>query len=191
MGLHLKTLHNLLRERRFRKVTLEIMSGSEWMTFRARSRRSAFAGAYAGNRTLLASTFVAAMVLGGSNGAAQQNSAWTAPPSAKAVKNPVRATPQGLKEAGQLFQQACSTCHGVSGVGDGVLSKNLDPKPANFTDARKMRRMTDGELFWKMSTGRGAMPSWKQIPDKDRWRLVNYLRTLAGTNKTSAHNASN
>jgi mono/diheme cytochrome c family protein len=131
------------------------------------------------------------VVFGASNDAAQQSSAWAAPPSAKAVKNPVRATPQGLKEAGQLFQQACSTCHGVSGAGDGVLSKNLDSKPANFTDATKMRRMTDGELFWKMSTGRGAMPSWKQIPDQDRWRLVNYLRTLAATKKTSANNAWN
>jgi mono/diheme cytochrome c family protein len=37
---------------------------------------------------------------------------------------------------------------------------------------------TDGELFWKISTGRGAMPPWKHLPEKDRWEIVNYIRTL-------------
>jgi hypothetical protein len=42
-----------------------------------------------------------------------------------------------------------------------------------------MNKETDGELFWKMSTGRGAMPSWKLMPENLRWELVSYLRVLA------------
>ncbi|MGB7284494.1 MAG: cytochrome c [Candidatus Acidiferrum sp.] len=111
--------------------------------------------------------------------AARQDIAWTVPTGAKAVKNPVRVTPEGLKEAGEMFQQVCSSCHGPKGAGDGPAANALKPKPANFTDARRMNRETDGALFWKISNGRGPMPSWQQIPEKQRWELVNYLRTLA------------
>ena len=51
------------------------------------------------------------------------------------------------------------------------------PKPADWTSA-KVQSQTDGELFWKMSEGRSAMPPWKSLPEKDRWELVNYIRTL-------------
>ena len=109
----------------------------------------------------------------------QQDGAWIAPPAARTAKNPVRPTQQGLKEAGELFEQVCSSCHGPKGAGDGTLGKVLTPKPANFTDAKRMNRATDGELFWKMTNGRGPMPSWQQLPETQRWELVNYIRTLA------------
>jgi len=118
-------------------------------------------------------------VSGATPGAAAQDSAWTVPPEARAMKNPVRATPEGLKEAGETFQTICSSCHGPKGAGDGALANALSPKPANFTDVRLMSKETDGALFWKISNGRGPMPSWQQIPEKQRWGLVNYLRTLA------------
>jgi mono/diheme cytochrome c family protein len=42
-----------------------------------------------------------------------------------------------------------------------------------------MKDVTDGELFWKMSKGRGVMPAWEdQFSETQRWELVNYLRTL-------------
>jgi mono/diheme cytochrome c family protein len=109
---------------------------------------------------------------------AQQSATWIAPPAARSVKNPVRPSPQGLKDAGDLFQQICSSCHGPKGQGDGALAKALTPKPANFTDAKRMNKATDGELFWKMTNGRGPMPAWQQLPETQRWDLVNYLRTL-------------
>jgi mono/diheme cytochrome c family protein len=52
-----------------------------------------------------------------------------------------------------------------------------------------MRAMTDGEIFWKISNGRGPMPAWGQIPEKDRWGLVDYIRTLA-VNKPAPKNAN-
>ena len=43
-----------------------------------------------------------------------------------------------------------------------------------------MRRATDGELFWKITTGRAPMPSWEdKLSEVQRWQLVNYLRLLA------------
>jgi mono/diheme cytochrome c family protein len=114
-----------------------------------------------------------------------QAKAWVAPASAKVRKNPVRPTPEGLKEAADLFQQVCSSCHGPTGAGDGVLAKALTPKPANFTDGKTISRAADGELFWKITNGRNPMPSWQQLPEKQRWELVNYLRTLTAKGNTT------
>lgn len=103
---------------------------------------------------------------------------WVAPDDAKKVKNPVPATPDSLTEGQQLFTDNCVLCHGEKGVGDGPGAKAIKVKPANFTDA-KVQGETDGSLYWKMTNGRGPMPSWKDtLTDKERWELVNYIRKL-------------
>ena len=99
---------------------------------------------------------------------------WTAPADAKAMKNPVK----GIGNAKQIVETNCVTCHGASGKGDGVAAAALPPpKPADWTSA-KVQSESDGELFWKISNGRGAMPPWKHLPEKDRWEVINYIRTL-------------
>jgi mono/diheme cytochrome c family protein len=105
---------------------------------------------------------------------------WIAPERVKLVKNPVKPTPQALAEAVSLFRLNCAGCHGENGDGNGPASVVLPRKAANFTDAKMMSAMSDGELFWKMSNGRAPMPAWKELlPVKQRWELVNYLRTFA------------
>jgi mono/diheme cytochrome c family protein len=104
---------------------------------------------------------------------------WVAPEDAKKVKNPVAATPESLAAAQQLFTDNCVLCHGEKGVGDGPGAKTIKVKPANFTDPKLQASETDGGLFWKMSNGRGPMPSWKDdLSDTERWQLVNYIRKL-------------
>jgi mono/diheme cytochrome c family protein len=40
--------------------------------------------------------------------------------------------------------------------------------------------LTDGEIFWKITTGRRPMPGFQnQLSDVQRWQLVNLLRTFA------------
>jgi mono/diheme cytochrome c family protein len=105
---------------------------------------------------------------------------WVAPPGAKVVKNPVKPTPKAIGDAQQLFKVNCAGCHGERGDGNGPASVVLPRKAANFTDAKAMSEKTDGELFWKMSNGRAPMPAWKELlPVRQRWELVNYLRTFA------------
>jgi mono/diheme cytochrome c family protein len=99
---------------------------------------------------------------------------WKAPAEAKTVKNPVK----GVGNAKKNIETNCVTCHGPGGKGDGPAAAALPPpKPADWTSA-KVAAETDGEIFWKISNGRGAMPPWKHLPEKDRWEIVNYLRTL-------------
>jgi mono/diheme cytochrome c family protein len=106
---------------------------------------------------------------------------WKAPADAKGLKNPradKRTDKKEMAEAKKLVETNCASCHGNSGKGDGPAAAALPPpKPANWTTA-KVKSETDGELFWKISNGRGAMPPWKHLSEKDRWDLVNYIRTL-------------
>lgn len=100
---------------------------------------------------------------------------WVAPPEAKNTKNPVKG--QGVPDGKKVAEQNCVPCHGPGGKGDGPAAAALPTKPADWTSDR-VQKETDGELFWKISNGRGPMPPWKHLPDQDRWKLVNYIRTL-------------
>jgi mono/diheme cytochrome c family protein len=104
---------------------------------------------------------------------------WPVPEAARAVKNPVAATPAGLKAAKAIYDDKCLQCHGDKGKGDGSESMMYSTKPADFTDAHMMSEMTDGEIFYKMTEGREPMPSFKrQLTDEQRWQLVHYVRTF-------------
>jgi len=111
--------------------------------------------------------------------AQQVKQPWVAPASASEVKNPVKPSPSGMSDAEHLFQQNCAICHGKTGASNGPAAGSLPQKPANFTDAQMMKKATDGELYWKMTTGRAPMPSWQdRLSETQRWELVNYLREL-------------
>lgn len=104
---------------------------------------------------------------------------WTAPAAERQKKNPIpRAA--GLQEGKKVFEANCSMCHGPTGKGDGPVGAALNPKPDNLT-SKKVQAQTDGALFWKISTGRGAMPSWQTLPEKDRWSVVDFIRSLSGS----------
>jgi mono/diheme cytochrome c family protein len=105
---------------------------------------------------------------------------WIAPASAKAIKNPVPATPANIAAAKENYTKNCVLCHGDKGDGQGLMGSSLNPKPHDFTDAKQMATETDGDLFWKMSEGRGAMlPMKDKLSETERWQLVRYVRTFS------------
>ena len=104
--------------------------------------------------------------------------AWEAPAAEKAKKNPLPADAKTIEQGKKVAQVNCVSCHGAKGKGDGAAAAALNPKPADWT-SKKVQAESDGEIFWKLSTGRGAMPSWKFLPENDRWALVRYIRSLA------------
>jgi mono/diheme cytochrome c family protein len=127
-------------------------------------------------KSVTAVVAASALVVGAAVLGASAQGPWVAPPEAKNAKNPVK----GVGNAKQLVETNCVTCHGAGGRGDGPAAAALPPpKPANWTSAA-VQKQTDGELFWKISNGRGAMPPWKHLPEKERWEIVNYIRTLKG-----------
>jgi mono/diheme cytochrome c family protein len=98
---------------------------------------------------------------------------WEAPAAEKGKKSPGGNAGNGKK----LAETNCASCHGASGKGDGPAAAALTPKPADWTSA-KVQGESEGELFWKISNGRGPMPPWKHLSEKDRWDLVSYVKSL-------------
>jgi mono/diheme cytochrome c family protein len=124
--------------------------------------------------------WTAAVVVGGSlaaGGMALAQAPWTAPAAEKAKKNPVPRDAKAVEQGKKSAQVNCASCHGAGGKGDGVAAAALTPKPADWTSG-KVQSETDGELFWKISTGRGPMPPWKHLPENERWALIHYIRSL-------------
>lgn len=110
------------------------------------------------------------------------SSAWTAPESASRIKNPLSRIVNATHKGENLFVQNCTECHGMTGKGDGPTADMLDTKPANLTSA-KVQKESDGALFWKITEGKGAMASYKNVfSEEQRWQLVNYIRKLGKDN---------
>jgi mono/diheme cytochrome c family protein len=111
-----------------------------------------------------------------------QDAHWIAPESAKSISNPLAGDKESASMGKGLYRQRCSSCHGKTGKGDGPGGAALDPKPADHSSAI-VQDQTDGELFWKISEGRGAMTGYAAVLDEEeRWDLVNFIRTLDSSN---------
>ncbi len=102
---------------------------------------------------------------------------WVAPPEAKGIKNPI-AKAEGARAGRRSYQINCAPCHGPAGQGDGPAAAALTPRPRNLTEPATQDQ-TDGELFWKITTGRAPMPTWRHLSERERWSLVHYIRSLA------------
>ena len=117
--------------------------------------------------------------------AGQKAAPWKATESAAEVKNPIRASAEGIERGQKIFTQQCVPCHGERGKGDGPAGKYLGTTLPDFTSA-EMNKQTDGELFWKISTGKAPMPTFEQIlSDEQRWLVVHYLRTFCADEHSS------
>jgi mono/diheme cytochrome c family protein len=110
---------------------------------------------------------------------AHEMTGWIAPEEAKKMKNPIKATNTSIQKGKEIYEKKCALCHGIKGEGKGPNSVGLNPKPANFRDSHG-EKMTDGEHFWKITTGRGQMPSFeKDLTVEERWHVINYINTFS------------
>src|SRR5262245_49221071 len=110
---------------------------------------------------------------------------WEVPEEVKSAKNPVAASPENIKKGETFFKRYCVPCHGPQGRGDGPVAHYWKELPKDLSDPARQERLSDGEMFWKMSRGhrQGAeviMPAFaERLPKaEDRWRVVLYVRTL-------------
>lgn len=103
---------------------------------------------------------------------------WEAPVSADTIQNPYPEDPLRVKQGEELYNMYCWSCHGEEGYGDGAAGGAAGVQPANFHD-KAVKEQSDGALFWKLSTGRGSMPPFKEVfSEEQRWQLIAYIRKL-------------
>jgi len=125
--------------------------------------------------------FLAAVFIFGILTAFQEKKPWIVPDKNAKTANPNATNAASIKEGKELWATHCQSCHGKSGKGDGTKAAQLKTEPGNFTLAATQKQ-SDGSLFYKITEGRGDMPSFKKkMPDAEEvWNLVNYMRTLKG-----------
>ena len=91
---------------------------------------------------------------------------------------PLPVTEELVKRGKERYEIFCSACHGFTGKGDGMIVRRGFRRAASFHDER-LRGAPVGHYFDAMTNGWGAMPSYApQIPVKDRWAIVAYIRAL-------------
>jgi mono/diheme cytochrome c family protein len=100
-----------------------------------------------------------------------------------AKKNPVKSTPEGIAAAKKLYGYDCAMCHGKDGDGKGDLADQMKLTLKDWRDPGSLSKMTDGELFYIITNGRGKMIGGEGDRTKEemRWNLVSYVRTFAKT----------
>jgi cbb3-type cytochrome c oxidase subunit III len=102
-------------------------------------------------------------------------------PEAAKLKNPVAADATSIAAGKQAFEKNCANCHGKTGVGDGMMGAELNPKPSNLTDADWKHGSSDGEIFTVIKDGvkgTGMKSFNSKLTTKQIWDVVNYVRTL-------------
>lgn len=104
-----------------------------------------------------------------------------------APANPVEADETSIERGRVLYSINCSQCHGPNADGNGVLAGALVFQPANL-GGDVVQSKPDGSLFLTVSNGiQGAngqihMPALNEnLTVRDRWDVVNYLRTVKAT----------
>ena len=76
-----------------------------------------------------------------------------------------------------LLLEYCAACHGRSAAGDGPMATALTPAPSDLTAVSGYH--PDGDFFWKIENGKGAMPGFREkLSDQQIWHLVNYIQSL-------------
>jgi mono/diheme cytochrome c family protein len=103
---------------------------------------------------------------------------WTAPPEAKELHSPLSLSSKVIAEGKANFGVFCEGCHGPKADGAGPIAIKFGIPVADLT-APQVQQQNDGELFWKLSHGYGAMPMWGDaLSDDDRWQLIAFIRSF-------------
>ena len=111
--------------------------------------------------------------------------------AARAVTNPLPATPEAIAKGKALFEGKafCRACHGPDGRG--ILGPDIEPGslkgplPRNFTDKDWQARRTDGELMWILKNGSPGTAMAPFIPlvvtEEEAWQLILYVRSFGNS----------
>ncbi|MGO9649840.1 MAG: c-type cytochrome [Terriglobales bacterium] len=91
---------------------------------------------------------------------------------------PFTVNEEVLARGRERFNIYCSPCHSQLGDGNGVIVQRGFRRPPSYHTER-LRKAPLGYFFDVMTNGFGAMPEYaSQIPVRDRWSIVAYIRAL-------------
>lgn len=135
---------------------------------------------------LVAVVVLAAVVLsacsGGSDSGTTKVSRPQTPSEYASLTNPLAGQADAVTAGKDLYAANCASCHGDTGLGDGVAGSSLDPKPANLTQS--VKETSDGYLYFRILKGgmmdpvNSAMPSHEGLlTDQQIWQIISFIQT--------------
>jgi hypothetical protein len=92
---------------------------------------------------------------------------------------PFAVTKDDLERGRIRFNIYCSPCHSRLGDGNGyIATRGFSRRPPSF-HIERLEKAPVGYIFNVMTEGFGIMPDYaSQIPPRDRWCIVAYIRAL-------------
>jgi hypothetical protein len=100
---------------------------------------------------------------------------WAVPEDKRGKLSPFMFDDVTRKAGERLYTINCISCHGTPGKGNFL---NLVPPPGD-PETDKIQHNSDGEIFYKVTNGRGLMPSFKNtLSSNDIWNLISFLRSF-------------
>lgn len=100
---------------------------------------------------------------------------------------PVDVTKSFIYRGKDQYEVFCTPCHGITGDGNGIImANNYGYVPAPSFHLERLRNQSDGYLYSAIANGIRNMPSYAtQIPVKERWAIVSYVRALQQSQNVS------
>jgi len=92
--------------------------------------------------------------------------------------------PQDIALGKELYFTFCAQCHGKYHDGVGTVGQSFHPLPTDLRDV-KVQQFNRGRLFKEISYGiaNGRQPALATTIDvMDRWRIVEYIKSLGKRN---------
>ena len=88
--------------------------------------------------------------------------------------------PSDVAAGKDLYREKCEVCHAYDGGGKTPIGSNEFPRVPTLRSAA-IAATPDGELFYHIRNGirNTGMPAWN-LPDRQIWQLVSYIRHLPG-----------
>ena len=91
---------------------------------------------------------------------------------------PFPITREILEHGRNRYLIYCVVCHDAAGTGFGKIVERGYTRPPSYHIDR-LRKVPVGHIFRVISQGYGSMPSYAaQIPTRDRWAIVAFVRAL-------------
>lgn len=105
------------------------------------------------------------------------------------IKNPLGPlTTADSSEAARLFNINCAVCHGAKAEANGPVAAKIGGVKSIVAGSPNY---SDGRLFYVITYGQNNMGSYaSQLDRKQRWMIVQYIRTLEPKKEVAATDAT-
>ena len=85
-----------------------------------------------------------------------------------------------IRHGSQVYQTYCASCHGKTGLGDGLAAAALTPPPRNLVKGGWKQGGSSIAFYKTLVEGieGSSMVSFSYLSSQDRWALVHYMRSI-------------